>query len=164
MNDPHVVVLLYRIEHDNTVKYDEALPIEHEEAAFRIKVADKQVRIELKEYYNTEDAALTAVGPYIRSWELGAALHGRPSQFRLKFQRSEIIDRNQPPADPREVRLSALPLTAQATLSQPTFAMTKEYPPLPSELALDPDDPDVLTMHNRYKGYLEEKELLGSMV
>ena len=117
MNDPHVVALLYSIEHDSTVKYDEALPIEHEEDTFRIKISDKQVRIELREHYATADATLTAVGPYIRSWELGAALDERPGQFRLKFQRSEIIDRNQPPADPREARLSALPLTAQTTLS-----------------------------------------------
>ena len=164
MNDPHVVALLYRIEHDNTVKYDEALPIEHEEAAFHIKVADKQVRIELKEHYDTEDAGLTAVGGYIRSWELKAALDGRPGQFQLIYERPDIVDRNPSPPNPGVLSLSGTiqvgAITGRATL---VATNPKPYPDPPSGMTLDPDNPDVATMYDRYMGYLGQREPLVSM-
>ena len=36
MNDPHVVALVYSIEHDSSVKYDDALTIEREDPGFSI--------------------------------------------------------------------------------------------------------------------------------
>ena len=86
MNDPHVVALNYSILHDGTVKYDDAPPIEYDGPEFSVRVADEKVRLELKTHYATEDAALQAVDRYIRSWELGAALDGRPGQFKLLFK------------------------------------------------------------------------------
>lgn len=40
MNDPHVVALKYSIEHDGTVKYDDAQPITCERPEFSINIAD----------------------------------------------------------------------------------------------------------------------------
>ncbi len=37
MNDPHVVALNYSIKHDSSVDYSTALPLDHEEEAFRIR-------------------------------------------------------------------------------------------------------------------------------
>ena len=107
MNDPHVVALTYSIEHDSTVNYDDGLPTEREEPGFRIKVENKRVRLEFKTHYSTDDAALKVISPYIRSWELEAALDGRPGQFGLKFQRSEIVDRNPQQPTPGGFHLSA---------------------------------------------------------
>ena len=167
MNDPHVVALIYSIEHDNTVRYDDALPIEKKDPEFSINAKDKRVRLELKTHYATEDAALKAIGPYIRSWELEAALEGRPGQFGLRFQRSEIIDRNPSPPTPGKINVNAFPITFRFDVPN-TVSVTKTSPkpypsPPPSELKLDPDDPDVLTMFHRYQGYLEHREKLPAM-
>ena len=43
------------------------------------------------------------------------------------------------------------------------MANPKPYPPPPSGVTLDPDDPDVLTMFHRYQGYLEQREQLTGM-
>ena len=164
MNDPQVVALIYSIEHDSTVKYDDGLPIEREEPGFSIKVEDKWVRFEFKTHYGAEDAALKAIGPYIHSWELGAALDGQPGQFGLRFQKSEIVDRN-----PQQPTTGGFHLSAHAILpaltSQVTLRVTnpKPYPLPPSGVTLNADDPDVLTMYHRYQGYLENREPLPSM-
>ena len=164
MNDPHVVALNYIIEHDSTVKYDDARLIECERREFNIRVADEQVRLELKNHYATEGTALQAVDHYIRSWELGAALDGRPGQFKLLFKSAEVVDRDPPPPTPGRVNASPItfrfevPNTVTVTKTSP-----KQYPPPPSELTLNPDDPDVLTMFHRYQGYLEQREKLTDM-
>ena len=164
MNDPHVAALIYSIKHDRTVKYDDAPPIKREEPEFSIKVEDKRVRLEFKTDYATEDAALKAIGPYIRTWELEAALAGRPGQFELMFERAEVVDRNPPPPTPGVLHLSAHAILPALT-SQVTLLVTnpKPYPPPPSGVTLDADDPDVLTMFHRYQGYLEDREPLPSM-
>ena len=44
MNDPHVVALLYRVEHDEAVDYSNAKPHVSDEPAFRLEVKDNQAR------------------------------------------------------------------------------------------------------------------------
>ena len=63
MNDPHVVALLYTIEHGQSVDYRKARPLGHEEAGFRVKITNQQTRFEFKEHYATEDAARKAIEP-----------------------------------------------------------------------------------------------------
>ena len=164
MNDPHVVALLYSIEHDNTVDYSEAPPIDEEVDSFRVRVEDKKVRLELKEHYATEDVALEAAEPYIRSWEMGAALRGLRGQFKLRYRGSVVVDRNPPPtsvgvnfaASGRRTSWSISASSATGTAQNP-------YPPPPSRLTLDPYDPDVLTMLHRFEGYLDNREHLVGM-
>ena len=132
MNDPHVVALNYSILHDGTVKYDDAPPIEYDGPEFSVRVADEKVRLELKTHYATDDAALQAVDRYIRSWELGAALDGRPGQFKLLFKSAEVVDRNPPPPTAGKVNASPttfrfeVPNTVTVTKTSP-----KPYPPPP---------------------------------
>ena len=93
MNDPHVVALTFRIEHDSSVAYRaDAPPIQHQEEAFRVTLEDGTVRFELEEHHATEEGALESVLPYVRSWGLDACLRERPGDFRLQFQQAEIID------------------------------------------------------------------------
>lgn len=165
MNDPHVVALLYRIEHDNSVDYSEAKRIEYEEGLFCVTVEDNGVRFELKDHYATENAARDMVESYVLCWELEAALREQPGQFKLRYNRAEIIDRNPPPPETGEVRISALPIKGTVSISRPSATVTtpKPYPSPPSGVTLDPHDPDALTMLNRYKGYLEDKEPMAGM-
>ena len=164
MNDPHVVALLYSIEHDSSVDYSEAGRIEHEEEPFRVTIEDKVVRFELKDHYAREDAAREAVESYIRCWELDTALRGRPGQFNLKFDRAEIVDRNPPPPTPGVVNISAHIRAGDATVrATVTVTTPKPYPSPPSGVTLDPYNPDAMTMFYRFEGYLENKEPLTGM-
>ncbi len=100
MNDPHVVALIYRIEHDDSVDYSEAPSREHEEVSFHVSVGNKTVCFRFKDHHATEREARTEIEAYIRCWEFEAALSGRPGQFRLSFERAQIVDRNPPPPTP----------------------------------------------------------------
>ncbi len=164
MNDPHVVALKYSIEHDGTVKYDDAQPITCERPEFSINIADRQVHIEFNTHFATEDAALKAVDLYIRSWELGAALIGRPGQFNLRFQSSTIVDRDPPPRISGRHRIGANFRFGSSSMCVAVSKVSpRPYPPPPSEITLDPNDPNVLTMYSRFKGYLDKRETLAGM-
>ena len=85
MNDPHVVALIYRVEHGDTVAYDEAAPLVREEQAFRLEVEDKRARFVLKDHYATEAEAREVIEEYIHIWEFDACLDRGPDFFRLRF-------------------------------------------------------------------------------
>ena len=40
MNDPRVVALHYRIEHESSVDYSKAEPVDHEEEGFRLRIEE----------------------------------------------------------------------------------------------------------------------------
>ena len=158
MNDPHIVALLYRIEHGNTVDYSEAEPLVQDEPLFRLEVKDNQVRFELKEHYATEGEARNAIENFIGNWESHASLERGPDTFRLEFEKSEIIDRNPIPGKSYLRATASLgPLKASCSLS----IVVPNYPTPPSGVNFN--DPDVQTMYQRYIGYRQGKEPLASM-
>ena len=97
MNDPHVVALIYDIEHGASVDYEEAEPFIREEPAFRLEVKDKKARFELKGHYAKESAARESIEEYIRVWEFDACLNNGSDSFKLRFDKAEIKDRNPTP-------------------------------------------------------------------
>ena len=130
MNDPHVVALLFKVEHGPTVAYRADAPlIEHSEDAFRLALEDGTVRFELTEHHATKEEALEKVRPYVRAWELDACLRRLPGDFRLRFDHAEIIDRDPPPPTPGPVNL-ALTATAGAPTVQMSLSVVQPaYPP-----------------------------------
>ena len=157
MNDPHVVALLYQIDHGRSVDYRDAKPIDREEEGFCVKVENERVRFEFKEHYATEGAARKAIEDYIRAWEFSAGLRGGPKYFKLKFDHAQIKDRKPTPGVmslSAHFRAGVPTMTATLTVSPPC------YPPPPSGLKITPD---VQTMYERYIGYLQGREPLPSM-
>ena len=164
MNDPHVVALIYRIEHDDSVDYSEAPSREHEEVSFHVSVDNKTVCFRFKDHHATEREARTEIEAYIRCWEFEATLDGRPGQFGLRFERAQIVDRNPPPTTPGVVDLSLSVRAGSPTVRvSATVTAPKPYPRPPSGVTLDPYDPNVLTMYWRFKNYVEGKEPLAGM-
>ena len=98
MNDPHVVALIYGIKHDDSVDYEEAEPFVREEPTFRLEVKDKKARFELKDHYAEESVARESIEEYIHVWEFDACLNNGPGSFKLRFDESEIEDRNPTPS------------------------------------------------------------------
>ena len=158
MNDPHVAALIYKIEHGQSVDYRKAQPMDHEETAFSVKVADQQVRFEFKKHYAAEDVALRAIEGYIRAWEFGAGLKNGPDYFKLKFDYAQIEDRKPTPG---VVMVHARPARFEVTVGKATCVVSPGcYPPPQSVMLITPD---VQTMYDRYMGYRQGREPLTTM-
>lgn len=161
MNDPHVVALIYRVEHGNSVNYGEAQPLIREEPAFRVEVKDNQARFELKDHYTTEEDARNAIKDYIDDWGFDACLEYSPDYFRLEFDSAEIVDRNPPPPTPGMKDIAVTFRGAPGTWSVALTKLAHSYPAPPSGVNFR--DPNVQTMHQRYMGYRQGNEPLASM-
>ena len=157
MNDPHVVALIYRIDHGDSIDYSQAPRLDVEEPRFRLTVEDRRARFEFKVHYATEERARQEIAEYIRVWEFDATLkRGNPDSFRLQFEKAEVIDRNPTPG---AVRISGR-LEVRGTGSARITLRVPAYPAPPSDIALDPD---AETMHQRYLRHRQGREPLPAM-
>ena len=158
MNDPHVVALLYRVEHGESFDYKEAKPLVCDKSpTFHLEVKDKQVRFELKEHYAAEEDAREAIEDYIRNWEFDACLKYGPESFRLKFHKAEIVDRNPTPG---ELSIRGTLTGEPAKISGKLVLGFRNYPSPPSDIVVTPD---VESMYRRYISHHSMSEGLESM-
>lgn len=157
MNDPHVVALVYRINHSESVNYNNAKTLEYGTAEFKVRVANREARFEMKEHYATEEAARAVVEPFIRAWEVAAAIDGRPGEFELDFANAEIIDRNPPPGVVIHVSTARMKITGYP----PTIVVGRScYPAPPTGIAVNAD---VEAMIGRYARSRDGKDTLPGM-
>ena len=175
MNDPHVVALIYRVVHGKSVRYDNAGPLRYSSSPeFKLTVEDNTARFAFKKHYASEGEALEAVEPFIQHWEFQAAMRDGPGKFGLRFKEAEIIDRNPSPPEPCKEGFGAsavpsvLNVGGSAVFSGFTATggvafVSPHYPPPPAGGAVNPSDPDVKSMYNRYVNYWSEGEFLPGM-
>ena len=159
MNDPHVVSLLYEIEHTASVDYSKAEAFEHCEDAFDVQVEDGRARFTMKTHFATESDARGFVEDYIRSWELHALLTGGPGTFKLRFDRANIEDRSPTTG---VVSLAAGPIRLAITLGKPQVTVSPPSYPSPPATHLGYND-DVESMLRRYVAYREDPRRLTEM-
>ena len=156
MNDPHVVALIYRVKHDASVNYEKAAPLEHDGDAFTVRVKDGEARFEMKDQFETAEAAREAVEPFIRRWEFAASLERGPGEFELLFKNAEIEDRNPTPG---VVHVSAGAI-AVSGMSASVVVGRGHYPDPPEGIAVNAD---VEAMLARYSRYRQGKDTLPGM-
>ena len=159
MNDPRVVALHYHIEHESSVDYSKADPVDHEEEGFRVRIEEGHARFMMKDDHPTVDSALKVVNSYISNWELDASLTSKPNDFKLKFAWPEIVDRNPTPG---EHRVSAGPAFWKFTTSVATVTVGRPYPKPPVGVSLKRND-DVLVMLGRYEDLCNGRDKLPSV-
>ena len=155
MNDPHVVALIYRVRHHESVDYGKAEPLKHEADGFRVVVEDGTARFEMKQHHATAAEARDVIEPFIRDWEFDACFGHRHEHFHLDFDRPEIIDRSPTTG---VVSLSAHARSGPATASARLVVGHRRYPPPPTKI--DSRHPDVRTLYERYKGFRAGNEPL----
>ena len=162
MNDPHVVALIYEVNHRESVNYDEAEPLVVEENAFRLEVRDKKASFYLKDHYADEDAARKPIEEYIREWECEVSLQKGPDYFSLKFQYSKIKDRNPLPSKPDKTDLCVSISSGISHIESTLCIVTKptRFPSPPSDVSFNPD---VRTLLDRYMNHCRGHEPLTSM-
>jgi hypothetical protein len=159
MNDPHVVSLEYKLETDDTLKFDNPPPLEHDTGSFKARLADDLLTVTMKDHYATQEEAVAVVRPFIRAWELHFGLErGRPV-LSFTFVRSTIIDRERTSGALGDVLLAA---TGTITLNAAAATLTvtrRNYPEPPVGFVASPE---VEMLWNRYQRYTMDKEpLLG---
>jgi hypothetical protein len=96
MNDPHVESLYYRIEHGD-VDYAKAPPLEHQQPGFNVRIENAHAQIDMKDQHAAIAEARGAVEPFLRAWELAAALNFGPGQWQFVYDRANVVDRNPTP-------------------------------------------------------------------
>ena len=118
MNDPHVESLEYKLETDDTLRFDNPDPLEGDAGRFTYRLADSVLTVTMKDHYATEEEARAAVYRFVRAWELDYALeHGRRALW-FTFTRSSIIDRKPIPGAPVILACAGtLTLTASGNLT-----------------------------------------------
>ncbi len=164
MNDPHVKAIHYLIEHDDSVDYGDAAPLDCEDDLFRIQADEGKVVLEPKSHYATAAEARNAVDGLVKRWEFKAALRARSSEFRLSYVGVDIIDRNPPPPTPGVVTVR--PVTVRAGVPKARGKITKmpsAYPAPHQGAAIDPADPDASFMLYRLDLYRQGREPLAGV-
>ncbi len=100
MKDPHVESLRYRLEVNEAFgRFEAPPPLEHENAAYRMRLADGVLTVEMKEHHATLESARQQVEGDLRAWELDTALESdRPSWLHFVYDEAgtRIVDRQQP--------------------------------------------------------------------
>ena len=113
MNDPHVVALIYTVDHGDSVSYEDAGPLHYSGSPeFDLTVENKVARFEFKKHYADADEAREAIEPFIQHWESETTVLLGPNSFRLRYKEAEIVDRNpslpEHRSGPMEVRVEAV--------------------------------------------------------
>ncbi len=164
MNDPHVAALNYWVEHDDSVDYDNAPPLDHEDDLVEAHLEKRQLTLRPKKHYATEQEARDELENFIRNWEFDATVESGSRQFRLNFQDADVIDRNPTPPPPGVVAVSARPVRFRLEISNPRGRVGKPSYPSPTEITrLDSGNPAALAMMSRLDRYHERRETLSAM-
>jgi hypothetical protein len=157
MRDPHVVALHYRVVTDRaSFEFKDAPPVEHEEAAFSLRLEDDKLRVDMKGHHATPESAREVVDPFLDSWEIAAALHRGRREMRLQFERVEMVDRT--PGAGQVVATGEVSCTASVYVVAKVEA--HEYPRPPAGFVASPD---VQALMYRYDRYVTDRELLLGM-
>lgn len=156
MNDPHVEALMYDLVPAPGLAFQpSANPIEFEADAFRARLADGALRLEMIEHFAREDDARRAVEPFLRAWEIFGSLPIGYA-FHFAFAGAVVIDR----AGRGLGTDRALSLRETVQLRAEVTFQRSQYPAPPLGLAVNPL---VETLWTRYRASLENREPLQSM-
>ena len=164
INDPHVTDLHYWVEHDDSIDYDNAVPLDYEDDLMEVRLEKIQLALRPKEHYSTAQEAREAFDGFIRKWEFDAGVEAGTRQFELKYQDADIIDRNPKPPQPGVVTASAAPVRFRVEISKPRVTVGKpNYPSPPERPQLGSSNPMALAMLSRLDRYHLGRETLAAM-
>ncbi len=144
------------IEHAEHVDYTKSKPLSVSTPDFDIDVADFRVTIAMKSNHASVAAARAVVEPFLRAWELDAALRYGPRSLAFEYERGYLIDRQPTPgvhamiAEPISMTLSVGAVKMVLGLSA--------FPAAPMDIARDPT---VDLMYARYVLYRDGRTTLA---
>ena len=164
MNDPHVVALFYRLEHDDFVDYENAPALEGENDLLHFTLDKRDLRIAPKGHYRDDYEAREALERFVRSWEFDVAVESGRGQFSFRHLRTEIVDRNPDPDPPGHLRASARPVSFLFTASKGQRHVSRgKYPSPPLGTKRNPDNDIAQKILLRLERYHQGRETLGTV-
>ena len=163
MNDPHVKALYYWVEHDESVDYENAEPLNYEDELAEVHLEKRELTIKPKEHYASTEEAWDALESFIRNWEFDAAVESGSRGFELKYLNADVIDRNPTPPPPGVVEASVSFRAGSPKVSIRARAGKPWYPSPSEGQRLDCSDPTALAMLFRLDRYHQGRETLAAM-
>ena len=163
MNDPHVTALHYWVNHDDSVDYTDADPLQYEHELFHLEANGRNVLVKPKDHYASEEEARTALEGFIRYWEFEAALDFGSNRFSLSYMGRDVADRNPPPSLPGTVQVRATIRSGPSTVSARVRVREKTYPSIPSGKPINADVPVAQAMLSQLELYHKGRALLAPM-
>jgi hypothetical protein len=154
MSDPHVEALYYILKHLDRIDYADAGVLEREEPGFSVRIVDGRADVAMKSHHATAATARTEVEPFLRAWELSAALEFGVGHFEFIYDQAKIVDRASTP--------ETFPLTITSPFQieiDAAYVRHAKYPdPPPDGVAVDET---VTKMAERFKRYRFGRTSLG---
>jgi len=160
MREPHVKTLFYCLETDRNTTYNNPPPIIYETEDFSAELEKERLKIVLKRHFPTVEEARHEIEKFLRAWELDVALKRGPGEFQLKYEDSEVIDRNPAPKDSSNTIAVSAHAKVSATMKAEIGVARGRYPEPPEYFRTSPD---VETLWQRFHGYQSGNEPLLSM-
>ncbi len=160
MPDLHVVSLLYKLVHNDSVSYVNPPAVQFEDDNALYRLDDGTLTCEMKVHFSNSEDAQKAVAPTLRAWEVDADLRVGRGELRFQFAGADVIDRA--PANSNQVfgvgSAVVASVCAAGTISVHVTRRNYPSPPIGFRLTLDAES--VLL---RYEGYLDHREPLPAM-
>lgn len=163
MNDPQVTALYYWVDHDDSVHYENAAPLEYADDEVEVHLEKRHLTLRPKRHYPTAQEAREALEGFIRDWEFNSTVEAGSRQFALLYMDADIIDLNPTPLPPGTVDLS---LSARAGPPKASLRLRvgrTKFPSLPGRVKIDSGDPTALAMLSRLDRFHQGRETLASM-
>jgi hypothetical protein len=160
VNDPHVSHLRYRLIPASFVELVDGPAIEVETNAFRAKLAESYLILEMRAHFASESEARCVGDPFANGWSIASGLRRGRAEVAFEFEAAEIVDRA-PPSDGQghasaslRMPMPQLQFTATSTPIQIGFPRAA-----PSFLA----SREVEVLWARHQAYVEGREPIASM-
>ncbi|HMH48858.1 MAG TPA: hypothetical protein VK548_01400 [Candidatus Acidoferrum sp.] len=160
MKDPHVESLIYRVETEGTLHFQDPPPLDHQTHAFDLRVDDGRLTMTMKDHYASRDEAREAVKSFLEGWEIDWALrNGGRREIKFVYEKANVVDREPRPPGATVINAETWDMPWVGGEAH-VVVNVSAYPVPPSAFRIPPD---VETLWNRYEGFMKGKEPLLSM-
>jgi hypothetical protein len=159
MNDPHIETLYYNVDHAKGVDYAKADPLSRDMPGFTGRIENGRCEVTMKTHHATVETARAEVEPFLRAWEMTAALAFTPGELRFFYHQFKMIDRD--PLGGRPIVPGSSTSVDIAIRISPTQIARSKYPDPPVQIARDAT---VDLMFERYCLYRWHRTTLADAV
>ena len=157
MNKPQVESLIYKVIFSKDVDYDKAPPLKVETNHFICTIDQGKAAFEMKTHFQKEVEAKKVTDDFLKMCTVYWNTLNYLNEITFSFQKAKIIDLE--PEKSNSVNLSAN-ITMHLSCEADIHISRAKFPSVPQDFTLSPD---IETIFNRYKGYLDNREKLTSM-
>jgi hypothetical protein len=159
LNDPTVVALHYGLEAREGTSFQSPPPVVVNVPHFEGTLADGAFVARMTTHFPTPEEARVTVDPFLRAWELDAAIQRGRSVLKFTYVRADVADRAVNPDELAPLRVEAVDLVMLGDAATVVVTL-RQYPDPPSGFATTPL---LELVWARFERYREGKDSLFGM-